>query len=545
MDVCPNPQDKVCRVCDALNPGPDHQCSPRCKLCGGTHMTADHNCRARAAEEVEVAANATSPAGKPRSRSRARSRGRSQSRSRTPNPRQQQQRRSRSRIPRRTSTRDTETTEKQSQMPPAPLPCPLQTGNRHRPGATNVHWGDFNAVHTAWGYKHDHPKGTHLWATVEYAGLELVTDPAAPTRQGNSVSTDTTPDLTFTCNTRKVIWTSTMQDLGSNHYIISIETGDGPQEHNAGRQMKITNWNQLRKHRDEQQVEDIKDIEEWTDQRRWDIERMTQTIPSTAGLEAIDSWLLHMWKAKTHLQHRWKQQRHNRRLRKRIVQLNKEIEKHAPNLQQQQWEEKCAKMDGQLTTRCTWQILRYLIDPANTKTTHMQGIYKIIQAYGGTEEQFLRDAERLYISQTTPQIYSDNSGESNATLDAELAFAEIQAALVKLNTKSAPGPDRIPNRALRNLDYGSIEKLTKYINECWAHGKLPQQWKEANIILIPKPGKKLQLENLRPISITSCVGKLMEHAFLNRLTDYLVDNDLFPFTMIGLRRHLSTQDDLL
>ncbi|KAL1442801.1 hypothetical protein MTO96_030623 [Rhipicephalus appendiculatus] len=47
MDVCPNPQDKVCRGCDAPNPGPDHQCSPRCKLCGGTHMTADRNCRAR------------------------------------------------------------------------------------------------------------------------------------------------------------------------------------------------------------------------------------------------------------------------------------------------------------------------------------------------------------------------------------------------------------------------------------------------------------------------------------------------------------------
>lgn len=131
MDVCPNPQDKVCRGCDALNPGPDHQCSPRCKLCGGTHMTADRNCRARyktpyvvtkrqwerhrANEEAEAVAKATSPAGKPRSRSRTRSRGRSRSRSRTPNPRQQQQqRRSRSRTPRRTSTRDTETTEKVS-----------------------------------------------------------------------------------------------------------------------------------------------------------------------------------------------------------------------------------------------------------------------------------------------------------------------------------------------------------------------------------------------------------------------------------------------
>ncbi|KAH7964398.1 hypothetical protein HPB51_027363 [Rhipicephalus microplus] len=47
MVVCPKPKDKVCRGCDAPNPGLNHQCSPRSKLCGGAHMTADRNCRAR------------------------------------------------------------------------------------------------------------------------------------------------------------------------------------------------------------------------------------------------------------------------------------------------------------------------------------------------------------------------------------------------------------------------------------------------------------------------------------------------------------------
>ncbi|KAL1425353.1 hypothetical protein MTO96_019240 [Rhipicephalus appendiculatus] len=126
MDVCPNPQDKVCRGCDAPNPGPDHQCSPRCKLCGGTHMTADRNCRARyktpyivtkrqwerrrAAEEAEAAAT-TDPAGKPRSRSRTPSRSRSRSRSRTPGPRKQQQRGARSCTPGGTPTRDAKATD--------------------------------------------------------------------------------------------------------------------------------------------------------------------------------------------------------------------------------------------------------------------------------------------------------------------------------------------------------------------------------------------------------------------------------------------------
>ncbi|KAM7287140.1 hypothetical protein ISCGN_030834 [Ixodes scapularis] len=63
--------------------------------------------------------------------------------------------------------------------------------------------------------------------------------------------------------------------------------------------------------------------------------------------------------------------------------------------------------------------------------------------------------------------------------------------------------------------------------------------------MIPKPGKKLQIENLRPISLTSCVGKLMEHVVLTRLNNHMEDRGLYPHTMIGFRPHLSTQDVML
>lgn len=53
------------------------------------------------------------------------------------------------------------------------------------------------------------------------------------------------------------------------------------------------------------------------------------------------------------------------------------------------------------------------------------------------------------------------------------------------------------------------------------------------------------MEYLRPISPTSCVGKLTEHDFLARLTNYLEGRDLFPSTMLGFRRNLSTQGVML
>lgn len=47
IDVCPNPEAKVCFACGAANPNTEHEatCKPRCKLCGGAHPTGDRACK--------------------------------------------------------------------------------------------------------------------------------------------------------------------------------------------------------------------------------------------------------------------------------------------------------------------------------------------------------------------------------------------------------------------------------------------------------------------------------------------------------------------
>ncbi|KAM7311407.1 uncharacterized protein ISCGN_008314 [Ixodes scapularis] len=90
-----------------------------------------------------------------------------------------------------------------------------------------------------------------------------------------------------------------------------------------------------------------------------------------------------------------------------------------------------------------------------------------------------------------------------------------------------------------------MEQLTDYINTCWRRGSLPRQWKTAKMILIPKPGKPPSLDNLRPISLTSCVGKVMEHALLNRWQVYLEQKGIYPPSLIGFRQNLGTHDAML
>ncbi|KAH7982188.1 hypothetical protein HPB52_003380 [Rhipicephalus sanguineus] len=50
-DVCPSPEESICSGCGTPKPEESHQCSPKCGLCGGPHMTADKDCRQQGEDE--------------------------------------------------------------------------------------------------------------------------------------------------------------------------------------------------------------------------------------------------------------------------------------------------------------------------------------------------------------------------------------------------------------------------------------------------------------------------------------------------------------
>lgn len=56
---------------------------------------------------------------------------------------------------------------------------------------------DFNTPHSVWGYPKSTVKGTKLWDNICNMRFTLLTDPAQPTRIGNSVSRDTCSNLTM------------------------------------------------------------------------------------------------------------------------------------------------------------------------------------------------------------------------------------------------------------------------------------------------------------------------------------------------------------
>lgn len=165
-----------------------------------------------------------------------------------------------------------------------------------------------------------------------------------------------------------------------------------------------------------------------------------------------------------------------------------------------------------------------------TKTAINHQIRRLIHNYPGTEQDLLNELKTLLEATTTHNIpvHPSYTGQPNQELDAPFTIQEIEAVIRNLTRNTAPGRDQIPNKVLRNLDPLTLDQLLDYINTQWTTGTLPPQWKHADVTLIPKPGKPLSLKNLRPISLTSCVGKLLEHLVHNRLSPYIENNDYFP-----------------
>ncbi|KAH7942773.1 hypothetical protein HPB52_001127 [Rhipicephalus sanguineus] len=112
--------------------------------------------------------------------------------------------------------------------------------------------------------------------------------------------------------------------------------------------IRHTDWNAFRARRQHSATPDIEDLSRWTDHLLADLEGVTASIPTMANHPSIDSRLAHLQAAYTSRTNRWNKERHNRRLRRQIAALDREIETHTTTLARQQWDQLCSGLSNQL-----------------------------------------------------------------------------------------------------------------------------------------------------------------------------------------------------
>jgi hypothetical protein len=116
--------------------------------------------------------------------------------------------------------------------------------------------------------------------------------------------------------------------------------------------------------------------------------------------------------------------------------------------------------------------------------------------------------------------------------ETELSLNELDISAAEGN-RSASGMDGLSNCFIKRFWEFLRIPLFRYARTCHAKGKLTQNFSTASIKLIPKKGDATKIKNWRPISLLSCLYKVISRALNNRLkkaTGYIFSRAQKGFT---------------
>ena len=136
-------------------------------------------------------------------------------------------------------------------------------------------------------------------------------------------------------------------------------------------------------------------------------------------------------------------------------------------------------------------------------------------------------------------------GDDNPIM-REITVSEIKLQLNKTKGKSAPGADGIKYPIHKKCSNIVFENLAHIYNQCLNIGYFPKKWKEATGTMIPKPKKDPKIvTNYRPISLLSCIGKLLEKILSNRIRSKQDEENFYNLWQIGYRNKRCAMEHVL
>ncbi len=128
---------------------------------------------------------------------------------------------------------------------------------------------------------------------------------------------------------------------------------------------------------------------------------------------------------------------------------------------------------------------------------------------------------RKEISETAKEVYKnlytfkksiDPSSWEEKTTNKDsvkpIRGEEVSGPIKSPKTSKVPGPDEIENEAIQILSETISEPLTKIFNKILESGTTPHQWNIAEIILLFKKRDRGNINNYRPISLSSSLAKI-------------------------------------
>ena len=186
----------------------------------------------------------------------------------------------------------------------------------------------------------------------------------------------------------------------------------------------------------------------------------------------------------------------------------------------------------------------------NGKMTSRETINKLMKdgrGYQETEEmcEIMNESFRSVFSDEEEFTNPCNENQQRGIQEVVVKKQEIEKLLEQLDARKAMGPDGVSNWTLKECKEQLVEPIWDIIDSSLREGKVPKEWKRANIVPIYKGGKKTEPLNYRPVSLTSVVGKLCEIIIKEQWVKYLEEKEIITHCQYGFRKGRSCVTNLL
>ena len=426
--------------------------------------------------------------------------------------------------------------------------------------------GDFNSHSEAWGYDEADKRGEEVEDWQVDNNLLLLNDPDdQSTFFSRRWLTNTTPDLAFATNdiARKATRTVLSQLGGSDHRPVklSLDLNFKPQESKS-----FPRWN-YKKANWERFAEKVDMYTGEIRHKRQNINRKikvlnqailkaaTESIPQGAWKNYRPYWTEELQQLEDSVEEaRMKVQEDPTVLNN--IELKAAAAKHKQVFNQEarrSWHEKTEQLNLDKDGNKLWKLAQAINDE-NSKSSPITLVHNqelltgkkaanhFINQYAETSHLQVPLERRAEVRAAQP---IHQGAQVEPSMNTPFNLQELKDGLSALKQRKAPGPDKITNEMLLHLGPKSKKKLLQLFNESWRTGTVPQAWKEAIMIPVHKKGKdRAKAESYRPISLTSCTGKLMERLINTRLMWHLEDKQHISPEQAAFRQNRSTEDQI-
>lgn len=287
------------------------------------------------------------------------------------------------------------------------------------------------------------------------------------------------------------------------------------------------------------------------------IEARDRSVPLTFHNEYrlnLPDELLEVIKKKNKLKNIWKRNR-QQDTKTQVNQLESYIKQEIETIRNANWAHKLSNIKPGNQT--VWTTARFLKNGNNTlpplkdgnelATTKKEKADSLAKMFARNHanplsvncSHFSRGVEERV------KTFLSDEHDSHEMHELEVSIEELKSIIKALPNKKAPGRDGIKNILLKQMPEIGYDQLYRLLSACIRNSYFPAAWKSAIVTPLHKPGKSLtDVKSFRPISLLSCLSKVLERLMLKHINKHLEDNNIIPDMQHGFRSGKSTVHQL-